>query len=445
MVTKPRARVALAAGFFIYVLVIRTDDITGTFLMLGDQVRDWTIALGGWRDLPLAGPPSVAGGRTLGPAFYWLLWLGRVVIGPFFDNLPHAGGIFVALLQTVADTCLLWVLMTRMPVALALATSLFVVSAPFDLGLSAVIWNPPVAAAVAKVAMVLVLTLGKEPALWQVALTAAVSWLALQTHSTGAFVGLPILVALVAMPLVERQWRRAIHLVAMLIAIVLVMQVPYFVAMARATGASLAPTVVIDSFTQASSVDLVKSFSAVTDTTGDLLVRQFGAWTFRLPALAAMLVVLIRWRRDIPLVAVSVGCVLTAVMLFSTWTRPYDSYWFVTLTTSMALTYALAIDALPWPRVAQAIGVALLALVLWLQPVRIAQSKLTFKFPEYRAMLLGSRRLAAEAPVLRDIRITFVVHPSMDKYFMYKILGGQIDRGAPHTAFIEPDGRVRIE
>jgi len=133
------------------------------------------------------------------------------------------------------------------------------------------------------------------------------------------------------------------------------------------------------------------------------------------------------------------------VALFSTWTRPYDSYWFMTLTTSMALTYALAIGAVPWPKVTQAFSAVLLACVLWLQPARVAQSRLTFKFPEYQAMLAGSRTLAAQAPVLRDIRITFAVHPSMDKYFIYRILGGRIDRGAAHTAFIEPDGRVRIE
>lgn len=445
MNTKPRVRVALAASFFIYILVIRTWDITSTFLMLGDQVRDWTVALGSWRELPLAGPPSLAGGRTLGPIFYWLLWLGRVIAGPFTDNLPHTGGIIVALLQSAGDTLLLWVLMTRLPIALALAVSLFVVSAPFDLGLSAVIWNPPVAAALAKVAMVLVLTLGKEPRPWRLAVTAAVAWLALQAHSTGAFVAVPILAALVAMPLVQRQWQRALQVSGIVAAVVLALQVPYFAAQWRDTGTQLAPTVVIDSFTQASSVNVVKSFAAVADTTGDLLVRQWGEWTFRLPTLAAIVIVLVRWRRDIPLLAVSVGSLLTAVALFATWTRPYDSYWFLTLTTSMAVTYALCVAALPWPRVVQGAGWVLLAVVLALQPTRIAQSKLTFKYPEYRAMLIGSRSLAAQAPVLRDIRVTFAVHPSMDKYFMYKILGGRMDRNAPHTAFIEADGSVRIE
>jgi hypothetical protein len=445
VITTPRARIAVAALFFAYVLFIRIYDVTSTFLMLGDQIRDWTIALGSWRDLPLTGPPSVAGGRTLGPVYYWVLWAGRHVVGPFTNNLPHAGGIIVALLQTAADTWLLLVLMTRLPVTLALATSLLVASAPFDVGLSATIWNPPVAAALAKMAMALVLTLGKDPAWWRLGLTAAISWLAVQAHSTGAFVGVPIIAALVAMPLVQRQWRRAGLVAALAVTVIAVLQLPYLIAQLRAPEQSLAPTMVIESFTGASSVDVGKSYAAVTDITGGLLARQLDTWALRWPTLVVIAVILVRWRKDPALVAISVGCLATAVALFSTWTRPYDSYWFMTLTTSLALAYALVIAALPWPRVVLGIGAVLLAAIVWQQPARVEQSRLTFKFPEYRAMLVGSRALAAQAPVLRDIRITFPVHPSMSKYFIYEILGGRIDRAAAQTAFIEPDGRVRLE
>ena len=92
------ARMAVAAIFFLYALSIRVYDIADTFLMLGEQTRDWTIALGGITELPLTGAPSTAGGRGFGPAYYWILWLGRVIAGPFADYLPHAGGFWVALL-----------------------------------------------------------------------------------------------------------------------------------------------------------------------------------------------------------------------------------------------------------------------------------------------------------------------------------------------------------
>ena len=66
------ARFALAAAFFLYVLWMRTYDVATTFLMLGEQTRDWTIALGGLTDLPLVGAPSNGGGeqgRQVGVAF----------------------------------------------------------------------------------------------------------------------------------------------------------------------------------------------------------------------------------------------------------------------------------------------------------------------------------------------------------------------------------------
>src|SRR5688572_24614514 len=158
------AKTAVAAVFFAYVLYIRIYDVADTFLMLGEQTRDWTIALGGLTELPLTGAPSTAGGRGFGPVYYWILWLGRHLVGPFTDNLPHAGGITVALLQSIANTWLLVALWRRVHIALALAMALLIASAPFDVAISSVIWNPPVAAALVKMATAMALTLGDAPA-----------------------------------------------------------------------------------------------------------------------------------------------------------------------------------------------------------------------------------------------------------------------------------------
>ena len=177
-----KARLALAIVFFIYVLAIRTYDVATTFLMLGEQTRDWAIALGGITELPLTGAPSTAGGRGLGPVYYWLLWIGRVTIGPFMDNLPHAGGVFVALLQSIADLWLFAALSRRIPWTLALGACLLIASAPFDIALSSLIWNPPVAAAMIKMATAMALSLTPESPLWQVAMTAALACRAVQCH-----------------------------------------------------------------------------------------------------------------------------------------------------------------------------------------------------------------------------------------------------------------------
>ena len=74
------------------------------------------------------------------------------------DNLPHAGGITVALLQSIADTWLLVALWRRVHWGLALAMCLLIASAPFDIAISSVIWNPPVSAALIKMATAMALS-----------------------------------------------------------------------------------------------------------------------------------------------------------------------------------------------------------------------------------------------------------------------------------------------
>lgn len=433
----PRARVAIAATFFAYVLLIRTYDLANSFLMLDEQTRDWAVALGSWTDLPLTCAPSTAGGRGFGPAYYWILWIGRVLVGPFASNLPHAGGIWIALLQSVADTWLLVVLARRVPLVLALAMCLFIASAPFDISISGVIWNPPVAAALVKMATALALSLGESPAVWRVAITAAVSWLAVQAHLSAIFVAAPLMTALVAQPLLRRQWLHA--------AVIVVLQIPYVIVRIREPEAAAGPTTALSAMAQAESLQVAKSYGTVVNSTGELLVRQMDTWHFQWPFLAVALVVLVRWRKDLPLLAVTVGPLVGATILFSTWTRSYDSYWFLTATTAMVMTFGLALAALPWTVAVQGTGAAVLVAVMAWQPARIAASREFFSYPPYGTMRIGSIELARIAPVLRDIRVDFEgVHPSMDKYIMYRTLGGRIEPGAP-IAYISDGGRVRVE
>jgi hypothetical protein len=455
---------AVTAVFFSYVLSIRVYDIADTFLMLGEQTRDWAIALGGITELPLTGAPSTAGGRGFGPVYYWLLWLGRHLVGPFTDFLPHAGGITVALLQSIADTWLLMALWRRVGPLLALAMCLVIASAPFDIAISSVIWNPPVAAALIKMATAMALGLGETPARWQAVFTVVLAWCAVQAHLSAIFVAAPLLLALVATdlqgrrpprvfehdqrerpPLTERL-TRATTTAGVVAAVILVLQTPYFIAMMNDPAAPMGPTTAISNLANAGSFRLDRSYGSIVNGAGELLVRQFDSWRFQIPTLIAAAIVLVKWRRDLVLLAASVGGIAGATILFATWTRGYDSYWFLTLTPAMVLTYGFAIAAIPSRVAMHAAGGILLAGILFLQPSRVDQSKAFFKYPPYRIMRIASYELAARAPVLRDIRVNFEgAHPTMDKYFMYKILGGRIDPAAPQQAFINGDGSVRIE
>src|SRR4051812_15194560 len=212
LVPDRRSRVRILVGLvvFAYLVVLRTRHISETFWLLGDQILYWKIALGSWRDLPLGGGPSSVGGTTLGPAFLWIIWAVRHVVGPWVDNLPHAGGIGVSIIQSAADACLLGALWQRVQaVALALPVTVLVATAPYDMALTATIWNPPVAVALVKLTIALVLSGGSDGSIWWGAAATATALLAVQTHSSAIFVAVPVIVSLTARELLERRPRRA--------------------------------------------------------------------------------------------------------------------------------------------------------------------------------------------------------------------------------------------
>jgi hypothetical protein len=459
--SERHARLALAGALFVYVLWMRTYDVATTFLMLGEQTRDWTIALGGITDLPLVGAPSTAGGRGFGPAYYWLLWLGRVTIGPFMDNLPHAGGITVALLQSIADTWLFLALSRRVHWGLALATCLLIASGPFDIAISSVIWNPPVSAALIKMATAMALTLRVSSPAWHTGLTAALAWMAVQAHLSAIFVAAPMLLGVALQPLFYTRpmvfvhdttagrwrlaWRDAGKSVAVIAAIIVMLQIPFIVSLITEPTAPAGPASAIANITSGQAWRPMAALDTVTGVTGNLFLPMADDFKFWIPALVAGAILIVVYRRDPIVPGASIGATITATMVFATWTRSYDRYWFLTMTTALALTFAMTIAAIPSKLAVKWIGIVLLLLFASWQPARIDESERFFEYPQYETMVRASREILMRAPVVRDIRVTFEVHPTMDQQFVYKILGGRIDGSALYTAIVNADGSVRLE
>jgi hypothetical protein len=452
-----RRDLALAGALFVYVLAMRTFDVATTFLMLGEQARDWTIALGGITDLPLVGAPSTAGGRGFGPAYYWLLWLGRVTIGPFMDNLPHAGGVIVALLQSIGDVWLFLALSRRIHWGLALATCLLIASGPFDIAISSVIWNPPVAAALIKMATASALMLESSSPAWRIAATAALAWMAVQTHLSALFVAAPLLLGVAArlawsddqphassLPRSSRQGRLA-RGVGIIAAVIFVLQIPFLISLVSEPAAPAGPGAAIASITSGQSFRPFFGLNTVTGVTGNLFLPMAESFQFWIPFVIAGAIVLIAYRRDAVVIGASVGGIATASLVFATWTRSYDGYWFLPMIPALALTFAMAVAAIPWKPAVTWIGIALLLLIASWQPARIEDSKRFFEYPQYETMVRASRDIVMRAPVVRDITLTFEVHPTMDRYFVYTILGGRIDPGALYTAIVKADGSVVVE
>ena len=135
--------------------------------------------------------------------------------------------------------------------ALALAMCLLIASAPFDIALSSLIWNPPVSAALIKMATAIALSLTRGVADWRrSSLTAALAWMARQAHLSAIFVAAPLLAALAARPLygrfydVQRSFSDRLKAPLLIAATILVLQIPFFVR-PREPAAPAGPTAVI--------------------------------------------------------------------------------------------------------------------------------------------------------------------------------------------------------
>jgi hypothetical protein len=223
-----RIRVFVALAVFAYLTILRTWRISEIFGMLGDQVLYWNIALRPWRDLPLGGGPSSVGGTTLGPAFMWTMWGIRLVVGPWTDNLPHAGGIGLSVIQSIADVVLVIAIWRRFEsLMLALAVTLLVATTPEEMSLSASIWNPPLSVAFVKIAIALVLLGDRNKTLLAGAAATASAVLAVQCHSSAVFVAAPVIASFPLREWLARRPRRALASAGAAAAVVLFLEIPF--------------------------------------------------------------------------------------------------------------------------------------------------------------------------------------------------------------------------
>ena len=224
-----------------------------------------------------------------------------------------------------------------------------------------------------------------------------------------------------------------------------VLQIPFVVSVLREPSAPAGPTAALAGLVNPKAFRPWFAFDSVSGITGNLVVPMSDGFTFAIPVLIASLIVGIVYRRDLVLIAMTAGSFVMATLLFTTSTRSFDGYWFITLTTALTMTFGMAIAAIPSQAAVKWIGFVLLLIVTWRQPARIEDSNRFFKYPQYETMLRASRDLVMRAPVVRDIAVAFEVHPTMDRTFIYTILGGRIDSSALYTAVVNADGTVKLE
>jgi hypothetical protein len=432
---------------FVFTLAIRVWGIDRRFWLLGDQTRDWSIALGGFFDLPLVGPPTHFSGYTIGPAFYWILWLIRVTVGPFFDDLPHGGGIGQAMLQSGADVVLVAAVWHRTrSIWIALTAVVLIATAAYDLCLAPLVWNPVVGSTLAKLATALVLLEWPRRSALAVGLTAAIAWGAVHAYTGAIFVAVAVFVALLVDPLVRRARQEARRNALIIVMVVAALQVPYLVHQFRSGFGDSAMGAVTGSVGEILSGRAASRFAG--SLTGYLSAVNFiqGA-PFQLPwsgwVLAACgLAVALRYRRDPALLTVILLPQTLAVIGYGLFLGDLDHYYYLSLMPAAVLTVLLGLTAIPWPRVALVLSVVLLIGSLAIVEKRLAYAAALHRMPEYGPLLDGSRILARRGQPLRGIHTEFDLHPSTDPAYLYRILGGRIDPGAGADAIIKRDGSV---
>jgi hypothetical protein len=149
-----------------------------------------------------------------------------VTVGPWLENLPHAGGVGEAILHSAGDTLLLAAIWRRTGSA-RLAVAATVLIAAYDLQLPAIAWSPLMAVALAKLATALVLLGWPQRSSAGVAVAAAIAWCAVQCDASMIVVALGVFAALLAVPLHTRDYgglRRNAWITAVVVAI---LQVPH--------------------------------------------------------------------------------------------------------------------------------------------------------------------------------------------------------------------------
>lgn len=436
--------ITLALGAF----MLRVWGVQNRFWMLEDQIRDWSIALRPFWDLPLVGSPTHVHGYTIGPAFYWILWAIRVVAGPFFDNLPHAGGIGQAALQTAADTLLMVAVWRRTGSPwIALTTFVLIVTSGYGLALSALVWNPTMGATLATAATALVLLNWHRGSLVRLGITAAVAWTSVHAYTGAVFAALCVLLALVVDSWIADGRVAAAKAGGVVTAAVAALQLPYLAHQISQRFGDPAMSAVSGGVAEILSGRASPLWSqSVRGYLEAVRYSETAPWTFAYLGgllIAGGVITTWKFRRDPALLIVILLPQAGAMLGYAFFLGGLDAYYYLSLMPAAVLTVLLPIAAVPWGRVRHVAGIAVLLAAAVTIPGRVHRSTTILRLPEYKVLVAASRTLRNMHQPLRAIVTDFTLPPSCDPDFLYRVLGGTMDRRSPWVAVISADGNIK--
>lgn len=435
----------------LYSFYFRTFQITEHFHLLGDQVRDWNWAVGPFRELPRVGTPTSQGGYCLGPIFYWTLWAIRITIGPFYDNLPHAGGIGLAAIHSIADGILLLAILKRgIPILASLAIMLLLVSSPFETSLSGTIWNPGLSVSFVELAIALFLLIPNSHWVLKTLVTSIAAWLAVQSHTQAIFFALPLLVYLIVEPWIVAGPRAAFKRLLIIIAVIAVLQIPYVTEINKHHEISQEQlSIVATSFdslvTTPTSFHPYASFITMVGALAELFGPHLSRSLLIVLILVAGASLIFGYRKLHEILAVGL------LPLFLGWlgysflsVGTLYTYWYMNLMPAFVLLILFGFIKSPFPTVAKispVLGALLLLLAIASQPSRLATRAQSTSYPYYAAIVRGAREIVRNgAPVHSVIPPSFP--NKVEPAYLVRWLGGRVEESSDLIAIIGEDGSV---
>ncbi len=447
----------LLLALLVYPLFLRVDDIAQDFWLMDDQVRDWERVQVPFAGLPRVGTERTGGGHHLGPAYYWWLWLTRVSIGPLCDNLPHAAGISVSALCSLSLFLLGAALYADgVPLALVLGVGLLLATCPYEAALSRAGWNPSFSYALVNFSLAGFVRWRRRLVGPRIALLCALAWMAVQAH-LGAVAWAAALATLVVADGWTHGRSNVVRAVAILLAVVAALQVPWLVEGYRAPGLEPARTLLGASLeTALARPSTLVSLSGVRFVLGAGAGLLFAATPISAGLGGAVIALSLvasfahgiadRARAQLAAAAILPACFAGAA--FTLVQQELQSYWLIPILGTIAFACVLG-----WQRICaaapgswmrwSALGAPLVVAVLS-QPTRWGAYAVDHRYPSYAAVVRGSRFL-----VDHRLRVRDVVGPADDRRPtrtspLTLWLGGELFPESSSVARIDSVGRVTI-
>jgi hypothetical protein len=370
------------------------------------------------------------------------------VVGPWFDNLPHAGGYGQAALESAADALLFVALARRVESpAVAFAAMLVMVTASFDVALSAIVWTTPIASALCKTAVALVFLNWPRAGMPRAAVVTALAWCAVQVYTGAVYVTAGVLLALLIDPLKRRDWMAVRRIAIAIGAVVILLQVPYlgYRVLDRASGPAMGAVTgglgrILSGDASPQVAKSVAGYAAAFN------YIEVSPWHTSVPLsalVACSLVVAVRYRRDPVVLALTLVPQALAIVGYALFLDTLDHYYYIPVMPAAVLTMAFALAVPATGLAGRVVGIILVAAAATMVPWRLGFATTMHRLPEYRVLVAASRDIAGRHEAVRAIRTEFTLPPSTDPEFLYTILGGRIDRNASRTALVRADGSVQ--